>query len=564
MKQTLLLILAVATVFSSALAQTAVTRGPYLQFPTSSSMKVKWRTDVANTGRVYYGPSEANVMDNMIDETASETDHTVNITGLDPNTEYYYAVAEGTTVLAGADANHRFTTSPVIGTVQPVTAWVIGDFGKGNSKQVQVKDAFVNHVGDDMPDLWLWTGDNAYQDGTDQEFSDKVFDDLYGFNEVFPRVPFMATPGNHDYGAVLDLLTGANPPDHDGPYYDIVDVPTNGEIGGVPSGYELYYSFDYGNVHFMSLNSEVGSPFNGSWDWTGVDPFGFNPFSGSPFTDWIHADLQANTQPWVVAYIHQPPHTDGSHSSDTFYEVYMKAIRENIAPILESYGVDLLISGHSHVYERSFLINGFSGSIGDFNPSLHIVDGSSGKLSEGTPYVKYFDGPNPNFGTMYIVQGNSGSSESDGGMSHPAMYYGSGCDTCIGSTMLRAFGDTLSGYYLTGYGEILDDWTIIKKDYTVGVNEYGTTSPITGLEVFPNPFRNETTCTFEVMENLRAEVDLVDLTGKIIHTFHSGKMLVGKQKYVINATKLNLAKGTYLMRVITDKRPAIARMIKVE
>ncbi|MBL4586989.1 MAG: metallophosphoesterase [Flavobacteriales bacterium] len=562
MKQTLLLIFAITTGFSSTMAQGLV-RGPYLQFPTSSSMKVMWRTDVTTPSRVYYGPTLATVMDNQIDIADSVADHTVNITGLDPFTEYYYAISDGATVLAGADNNHRFTTSPVIGTVQPISAWVIGDFGKGSNKQLDVKQSFLDHVGDDMPDLWLWLGDNVYNDGTDEEYTNKIFDSIYGYKEVYPRIPFMATPGNHDYGSVLDLLQGADPTTHDGPYFDMIDVPTNGEMGGVPSNYELYYSFDYGNVHFMSLNSEVGSPINGNWDWTGVDPFGLNSFNGSPMTDWMHADLQANDKPWVVAFIHQPPHTDGSHSSETFYEVYMQAVRENLAPILESYGVDLLIAGHSHVYERSYLVNGFFGLPADFVASQHIVDGSSGKLSEGTPYVKYFDGPNPNLGTMYIVQGNSGSNETEPSLAHPVMYAGHGCDTCIGSTMLNFNGDTMSGYYISKDEDILDEWTIIKKVYPLGVEEQQL-APVVGLSVFPNPFTNETTVTFEVTENLRADVDLIDLSGRTVHNFHSGKMTVGKQKYIVNAAKLGLAKGTYLIRVITDKRPAVARMIKVE
>ena len=527
-------------------------------------MKVLWRTDASNVGRVYYGSSEANVMDNMIDESVSDTDHVINITGLNSNTTYYYAVAEGSTILAGADAVHHFNTSPEIGTVQPISAWVIGDFGKGSSKQNAVRDAFLNHVGDDMPDLWLWLGDNVYDDGTDQEYTDKIFGETFGYSAVYPQIPFMATPGNHDYGTVLDLLTGANPPDHDGPYFDLIDVPTNGEIGGVPSGYELYYSFDYGNVHFVSLNSEIGSvaPLNPEWDWTGTNPFA--SFSSSPFTDWLHADLQANNQPWVVAFVHQPPHTDGSHESGVFYEVYMQAIRENICPILETYGVDLLIAGHSHVYERSYLINGFYALPADFVASEHVVDGSSGKLSEGTPYIKYFDGPNPNLGTLYIVQGNSGSNEPDAGLEHPVMYYGHGCDTCVGSTMLRANGDTLSGYYLTKDGEILDDWTIIKKDFTTGIEEAEARQAVSGLNVYPNPFRNETTFTFDVNENLWANVELVDVAGKQIHSYHSGNMSPGKKKYVVNASELGLAKGAYLVRIMTDKRPAVARLIKVE
>lgn len=555
------LLLAFVMLTAGQLQAQSVLRGPYLQFPTSSSMKVMWRTDVATPARVYYGTSLATVMDNYVDVTSATIDHTVNITGLEPYTEYYYAVSDGNTVLAGADENHRFRTSPVIGTVQPIRAWVIGDFGKGNEKQMDVKDAFLEHVGDDMPDLWLWLGDNAYDDGTDEEFQYKVFGQQYGYGEVFPRVPFMATPGNHDYGAVLNILTGANPTTHDGPYFDIVDVPTNGEIGGVPSGYELYYSFDYGNAHFISMNSEIGSIFNGSWDWTGASPF--NSFNGSPFTDWLHADLQANDKPWVIAYMHQPPHTDGSHESDAFWEVYMKAMRDNIMPILESYGVDLIMAGHSHVYERSFLINGYySADFNQFNTS-HVVDDATGRLSQNDPYHKFFDGPQPNHGTVYIVQGNSGSNDADANLQHPAMYYGHGCDTCVGSTMLYIHGDTLSGYYLTKDGEILDDWAIIKTNYT-GITDMEVTKPVSDLTVFPNPFRNETTCTFTVNESLWANVELVDVAGKLIHSFHAGTISPGKKTYVVDAAALGLTQGAYLIRVMTDRSPAVARLIKVE
>ena len=559
MKKALSILSFIAFGLSTVQAQN-VLRGPYLQFPTSSSMKVMWRTDVETPSRVYYGTSLATVMDNYVDGS-SATDHTVNITGLDPYTEYYYAVSDGSVVLAGADNKHRFKTSPLIGTEQPIRAWVIGDFGKGNDKQMDVKEGFLNHIGDDMPDLWLWLGDNAYDDGTDEEFSNKVFGTQYGYGEIFPRVPFMATPGNHDYGAVLNILTGANPETHDGPYYDIVDVPTNGEIGGVPSGYELYYSFDYGNAHFVSMNSEIGSIFSGSWDWTGASPF--NSFNGSPFTDWLHADLQANDKPWVIAYMHQPPHTDGSHESDAFWEVYMQAMRDNIMPILESYGVDLVMAGHSHVYERSYLINDFYGLPADFDANQHIVDGGSGKLSEGEPYMKYTNGATPNFGTMYIVQGNSGSNDSDANLQHPAMYYGHGCDTCVGSTMLYINGDTLSGYYITKDSEILDEWAIIKQPDPNSVQDLED-SPISGLEVYPNPFQNETMVQFEVNEKLWAHVELIDLKGQILHEFHRGNLLPGTQNYIVNASELGLSKGAYLVRVMTDKRPAVARIIKVE
>ncbi len=563
MKRLSILALSVFLYCTSLEAQN-VLRGPYFQVPTSTSMKVMWRTDIATPSRVYYATTLGGIMSNSVDVPASVTDHTVELVNLQPYTEYYYAISDGTsTLLAGGDEDHKFRTSPEIGTVQPISVWAIGDFGKGNSKQVAVKDAYLDHIGDDMPDMWLWLGDNAYPDGTDQEYTDHVFGEVYGYGEILPRVPFMATPGNHDYLSVTGeiLIPGADPTTHDGPYYDVVDVPINGDIVCVTSVYDLYYSFDYGNVHFMSLNSEIGNPINELWDWTGVYQFG--SFDGSPFIDWMHADLQANDKPWVVAFIHQPPHTDGSHESGTFYEVYMEAVRENICPILESYGVDLLIAGHSHVYERSFLVNGFYGLPNDFNASQHLVDGSSGKLSEGEPYIKYTNGPNQNLGIVYVVQGNSGSTEDEAGLEHPVMYYGHACDTCVGSTMLYIHGDTLSGEYLTKDGEILDEWTIIKQADPTSVED-ASGFPVSSIDVYPNPFNIETTVQFEINEELWANVELVDLKGRILHELHRGGMSAGTKKFILNVSDLGLAKGAYLIRVITDKRPAVARIIKVE
>ena len=57
----------------------------------------------------------------------------------------------------------------------------------------------------------------------------------------------------------------------------------------------------------------------------------------------------------MIAYWHQPPYTKGTHDSDT--EIMCIEMRQNIMPILEQYGVDLVLNGHSHGYERSYLID---------------------------------------------------------------------------------------------------------------------------------------------------------------------------------------------------------------
>ena len=76
---------------------------------------------------------------------------------------------------------------------------------------------------------------------------------------------------------------------------------------------------------------------------------------------WLRSDLASTSQNWTIAFWHHPPYSKGSHDSDTEYELV--GMREVFLPILEANGVDLVLTGHSHDYERTWLING-QGSIG--------------------------------------------------------------------------------------------------------------------------------------------------------------------------------------------------------
>ncbi|TFH46555.1 MAG: metallophosphoesterase, partial [Lysobacterales bacterium] len=75
---------------SSAAAQ-SVTRGPYLQSGTPTGVVVRWRTDFATDSRVMYGPAAGNLSD-QVDDSTTTTEHEVRLTGLSPETTYYYAI----------------------------------------------------------------------------------------------------------------------------------------------------------------------------------------------------------------------------------------------------------------------------------------------------------------------------------------------------------------------------------------------------------------------------------------------------------------------------------------
>jgi hypothetical protein len=393
-----------------------LTRGPYLQLGTPTSIVVRWRTSTPGVGAVQFGPSPG-VVSGSAAETSAHTEHEVRLTGLVPDTIYYYSIGTPTTTIAG-DATFHFRTSPVPGTQRPLRVWVIGDSGTADANAAAVRDAYAASTGSRPTDLWLMLGDNAYTDGLDNEYQAAVFNmypAMLRKNVLWPAY------GNHDgYGS--DSATNT------GPYYDIFTLPKQGEAGGVPSGTEAYYSFDYSNIHFVELESFE----------TDRSP------TGSMLT-WLQRDLAANTQPWVIAFFHHPPYSKGSHDSDN--EIELVQMRQNALPILEHFGVDLVLTGHSHSYERSFLVDGHYGDSTTFSAAMK-KDGGSGRPDASGAYQKPTYGMAPHEGTVYLVAGISGHT-GGGTLNHPAMYLS---ESVLGSVVLDVDGNRLDETFLDSTG----------------------------------------------------------------------------------------------------------------
>jgi len=450
------LILFFTFIFNLTLAagQTIV-RGPYMQSNTHESIIFMWRTSTTTDTKVWYGTDPNNLnLTKVISNNVK--DHIVKVDGLSALTTYYYAVGTTSGVLAGGTASYTFKTHPVPGTPTPTRIWAIGDFGRGNQGQVDCKQSFENYTGTRGADVWLWLGDNAYQDGSDAEYQSKVFA-VNGFSDVFSRLPFYPCPGNHDYNSVWPASTALGIPysniplaDHKGPYYDMVEVPKYAEAGGYPSQLEVFYSFDYGDVHFLSLNSEV---FDYTLSYSGINQM----------IQWIRNDLNQNTRKFTIAFFHQCPYSKGSHDSDAAYELVIKAMREKIIPVLEEYDVDLVVNGHSHVFERSYLMNGHFGKSDSFNASTMVKSSTNGKFSDGNAYIKDNSYATQN-GTVYVVCGNSGSSEGGPALNHPAMLYSDGGSSAYGSFVIDVYKNRLDAKYLKSDGQIGDEFTILKKD----------------------------------------------------------------------------------------------------
>lgn len=419
-------------------------RAPYLQMTTPTGVTIVWRTEVGASTRLLAGPTLSSL--SPVPEVEHEEDpaeapdsgtetgtepppvladqHEARIEGLSPSTTWHYAVeVDGVVVTDGL----TFTTAPAVGSGAPVLAWIVGDSGTNTPIQHYVRDAMRDHLGERLPDLYLHLGDMAYGDGTDEQFTER----FYGvYADELSRVPVWPTIGNHE-GNSADSVTNT------GPYYEGYVLPTQGEAGGLPSGSEAYYSFDWSDIHFVVLDSH-----------------GSDRTPEGPMLTWLAQDLELTEQRWIVATFHHPPYTKGSHDSDR--ERGHIDMRENALPILEAGGVDLVLGGHSHIYERSYLAQG-----GYETPSTDagIVDRGNGRIGQDGPY-RLAEGLTPGDGTLFVVAGHGGTGVQREGR-HPLLFW---AEPDNGSVLMHVDGDAMSLRNIRWDGVVTDTVALVKGD----------------------------------------------------------------------------------------------------
>jgi hypothetical protein len=405
----------------------SVMRGPYLQMGTPNSTVVRWRTNVPTDSRVSFGTTQGNLTSN-VDNSTQTTEHEVLLQGLSAGTKYFYAVGTTSQALAGNDSNHFFVTSPTAGSSIATRIWVLGDSGTADGNAQAVRNAYLSFTGTTPTNLWLMLGDNAYDNGTDSEYQVAVFD---MYPTMLRQSVLWPALGNHD-------TAQTSTPPASLPYFAMFTLPTGAQAGGMASGTEKYYSFDYGNIHFICLDSMTS-----------------DRSSTGPMATWLRADLASSTRQWTIAFWHHPPYSKGSHNSDT--ESNLVQMRQTFLPILEDAGVDLVLAGHSHSYERSYLVDGHYGLSTTFTEAMK-KDGGSGRADGTGAYSKSTSGVGPREGAVYAVAGSSGQI-SGGTLNHPAMFISL---NNLGSMVLDINGNTLDAKFLRENGAIADYFRIVK------------------------------------------------------------------------------------------------------
>jgi len=481
----------------------------FLQLVTPTTAVVKWRGGDADQACWAKKLSDLRKRNwpHCASGVSTEGGHLeAGFSSLAPDHDYYYILgAPGPD--AATDVQQRFRTpppnnkSPKDGNVH---IWIVGDSGTATETQlrpplgdgvspthpgeaIEVKEGFLAYNADKEPvDLFVLLGDNAYIEGRDSQWQGAFFE-IYP--EIIKGAPVLPTIGNHEMGgadfdigvlfgfppgALITFLGGtsdsADPFSYDDgdpstvddgpPYLTIFSLPSGGESGGVASGTEQYYAVDYGNVHLVSLDSQLSNR---------------DPVQRQAMADWLVADLSANVRDWTIVFFHHPPYSKGeNHDSDQ--EQAEIDMREVFTPIFDAYGVDVVYNGHSHSYERSYYMGGHTGLSTTFDLATHAElnasgAGASGQGSEAYPQISATSGADDK--VVYTVAGSSGKADEldpcnpgevlgctpADWLQHPAHYLSL---PEKGSVVLDATATSLTSRFIDVDGAVVDSFTITR------------------------------------------------------------------------------------------------------
>lgn len=317
---------------------------PYLQTPTPTSIYVSWHSNLTGSTTVEYGTSTAL----GLSQTGSNEDisgknwQTVKLSGLSPNTKYYYKC------ISESDESEIYsfnTPSETVENNQHLRYILVGDSRTDIAKTTQIalaaKDKAIEMYGSPIEDninMVVHVGDIVSSGGEISQYENEYF---RPYASLSANIPFMVIIGNHE--------------DESASFYDYMKYEDVSDYSWPLS--EKFYNFYYLNTQFVFING------NGT-------------YSNSVQTSWLESKLsQADANPDVdmsFCFTHQPGHSEIWPDGNTDY------IQEDVIPVLQDYDkVQLLAYGHSHNYERGTVESKVTNSNGDFYVMLTGGAGSA-------------------------------------------------------------------------------------------------------------------------------------------------------------------------------------------
>ena len=289
-----------------------IEKGPYLQNVGKYRITIMWESLYTTKSRVDYGITKD--YDLFVEKTREVELHEITLRPLRPNTRYYYKVTCGLTTKTGT-----FKTAPDHNV--PFSFVVYGD----SRDDPDIHKKITRNILKAKPDFIMHVGDLVNSGKKDYQWESQFFEPL---DDVINHIPIFTALGNHEANARN--------------YFDLFSLPNN----------ESWFSFNYSNCHFTVLDTNK--------DYA----------KGSNQYKWLKNDLTKASTKWKFVFFHHPPYGSGIHHGSDL------KVRNVLTPLFRKHSVDMVFSGHHHIYERSYPIA--SAFEPKSTPVTYVVTGGGG------------------------------------------------------------------------------------------------------------------------------------------------------------------------------------------
>lgn len=353
----------------------------------STSMTVSWNTANPTCSRVRFGLNSGEYTeerDGDQNQYWESWNHHVSLGELKPDTQYFYQAGCG----ENWSEEKSFTSAPLTSSLEsePWDFIAFGDLGVVNGKPTADYMDKIMHAKNNSDIKLVWhAGDVGYADDSFLHFPCYTrFCYERRYDEYMERIqdkwaaskPYMTTPGNHEADChspscmlsqekreKLSNFTAYNA------RFRMPSLESNGS-------HNMWYSFNYGNVHFVSIDTETGFP-GAVAEKRYVMPCG----GFGDMISWLEQDLMVASKPenrrlrpWILVAGHRPFYEESGDSIVTAEQAALERL-------MMKYGVAVFINGHRHFFFRTFpLYNGFLDENGYQNPKapFHLTVGGPG------------------------------------------------------------------------------------------------------------------------------------------------------------------------------------------
>ena len=352
---------------------------------------------------------------------------------------------------------------------QNLTFAVIGDFGMGN----QVESDVANLVKSWNPDFIITAGDNNYPDGKASTIDRNIGYDYHQFIKPYTGSygtgstdinRFWPVPGNHDWHT-SNLQA----------YRDYFTLPNN----------EYYYNIQIGDIEFFMIDSDTDTP----------DGYAYDSDQGN----WMKQKIQSSTAKWKIAVFHHAPYSSDNNHGNTSYMQWP----------FEEWGIDAVISGHAHTYERIM-----KDENNDGDSLVYFVNGLGGanRYSLGSTVSGSIFRYNSDWGAMKATETQNG----------------------LLFQFFRRNGNLIDSH-------LLSEAVVNGIDGSSLINEYKL------FQNYPNPFNPTTTITYTVAKAGVISMKVFDTLGREVATVVNEYKLAGKHSVIFDGS--GLASGVYVYQL---------------